>query len=112
MTGQLRGLLFGHGHMGRLHRSKLEKHPAVGAVTVIDPAQGLKGALTGDFAIVATPTPTHVSVVAPLLERGIPCLVEKPLAGSVSEAESIADHPCWRWVTSNASILLLVRSQK
>ena len=31
----------------------------------------------------------HAEVAVPLLERGIPCLVEKPLASSVAEADAI-----------------------
>jgi predicted dehydrogenase len=40
-----------------------------------------------DAAIVATPSTTHWPVAEELLAAGIPCLVEKPLASSPTEAE-------------------------
>src|SRR5204862_431709 len=47
--------------------------------------------LSGDFdaVTIAVPTATHAAVAAPLLERGIPVLVEKPLARSVREADAL-----------------------
>jgi UDP-N-acetylglucosamine 3-dehydrogenase len=44
-----------------------------------------------DFATVCTPTVTHASIARNLVENGIPVLVEKPLAGSIAEASSVAD---------------------
>lgn len=47
-----------------------------------------------DFAIVATPTPTHAEIGGMLVERGIPTFVEKPIARTMEEAEqmmSLAD---------------------
>jgi predicted dehydrogenase len=44
-----------------------------------------------DAVTVATPTVTHRAIVEPLLEAGIACLVEKPLAPDVAEARAIAD---------------------
>ncbi|MBM7789576.1 Gfo/Idh/MocA family protein [Tenggerimyces flavus] len=37
-------------------------------------------------AVVATPTPTHAAIAAPLLEQGVALLVEKPLAADCQEA--------------------------
>lgn len=42
-----------------------------------------------DLAVVAVPTPHHADVAVALAERGINLLVEKPLAGSILEAERI-----------------------
>ncbi len=44
-----------------------------------------------DAAIVALPTRFHAEVAVPLLESGIHCLVEKPIAGSVADAERIIE---------------------
>ena len=44
-----------------------------------------------DAVTVATPTITHRAIVEPLLEAGIACLVEKPLAADVADARAIAD---------------------
>lgn len=38
---------------------------------------------------VAVPTAAHRAVAEPLLERGVHCLVEKPIAGSVSDGEAM-----------------------
>ena len=40
---------------------------------------------------IATPTSTHLEVAVPLLEQGIACLIEKPLAPNAEEAAIIAD---------------------
>src|SRR5216117_2800095 len=42
-----------------------------------------------DAVTVAVPTPAHVAVGLAVLERGIPVLVEKPLADSVAGAERL-----------------------
>ncbi len=109
----LRLALFGHGHMGRLHARKLVElgfvllgaggagpppqrppHGAAGTFVVVDPAQGLDGDTSDiDAAIVATPTATHAEVALPLLARGVPCLVEKPLAATLDEARALAGLP-------------------
>lgn len=89
----LSGVLYGHGHMGRLHAEKLRARTDV-HLAIIDPAAGFRetGPGTPDFAIIATPTRSHAEVAAPLLASGIPCLIEKPLAPSVALAEVLAAH--------------------
>lgn len=42
-----------------------------------------------DAAVVAVPTSRHADVAAELLERGVACLVEKPLAASLDEADRL-----------------------
>lgn len=42
-----------------------------------------------DFAIVAVPTADHASTAIPLLDHGIACLVEKPIAGTAEDAEAM-----------------------
>jgi predicted dehydrogenase len=89
------GVLIGHGRMGQLHASKLANRPDV-SLSIIDPMQGLNPALPEriDFAVIATPSSTHRDVALPWLERGVPCLIEKPLSCSLREAEQLArfDH--------------------
>ncbi len=46
--------------------------------------------LGADAVTVAVPTRHHSAVALPLLRRGVACLVEKPLAPNVPEAEEIA----------------------
>ncbi|MFN3168728.1 MAG: Gfo/Idh/MocA family oxidoreductase [Phycisphaeraceae bacterium] len=42
-------------------------------------------------ATVAVPTKYHADSAYPLLERGVACLIEKPIAGSVDEAKALAE---------------------
>lgn len=91
----MRGAVIGLGRMGRHHARKLAGRPDV-QLSLHDPAQGHAepldpGAL--DFAIVATPTLTHLEVALPLLQAGVACLVEKPLAPDATEAAVLASYP-------------------
>lgn len=91
MAARLRGLLYGHGHMGRHHARRLAERGDVD-LRVVDPAQGLPAPTRpdADFAVVATPTATHVDVAGPLLAAGIPTLVEKPIAADLAGARALA----------------------
>jgi len=88
----MRVALFGAGAMGRHHARHLA---ALGVdLVVVDPAQGHHAEPQGlDAAVVAVPTARHAEVALPLLAAGIPCLVEKPLAGRLDEAEALARYP-------------------
>jgi predicted dehydrogenase len=93
----------GVGHLGRHHARILSTLPGVQLVGIYDrnreraeeiAAAAHTGVLTdlaGDFdaVTIAVPTESHAAVAAPLLERGIPVLIEKPLARSVSEADAL-----------------------
>lgn len=90
---ELVGVLYGHGHMGRLHASKLSQRADV-TLHIVDPDQGHRPSLPEnfDFAVVAAPTRSHASIAEPILNRGIPCLVEKPLSNEITEAKRMAFH--------------------
>jgi len=45
-----------------------------------------------DFVVVSTPSQTHLDVTRALLDQGIPVLVEKPLAGTLSDAKELLRH--------------------
>ncbi|MFB3854276.1 MAG: Gfo/Idh/MocA family protein [Vicinamibacterales bacterium] len=96
----------GVGHLGRHHARILSTLPDVELVGVADrdPDRAASVAsqygvvahrdasafLEGvDAAVVAVPTEAHAEVAVPLLERGVSVLVEKPLAGSLAEADLI-----------------------
>jgi predicted dehydrogenase len=101
--------LAGLGVMGRNHLRHLSSRPDVALVAVADPdeaslqqAAGATGA-TGfsdaetmicdaplDAVVVAAPTTSHATLVRAALERGLPVLVEKPLAASVEEGLELA----------------------
>lgn len=48
-------------------------------------------AQTIQAATIAVPTSFHLEKVRPFLERKIPCLIEKPLAPDIAQAQSIVD---------------------
>jgi predicted dehydrogenase len=98
----------GVGHLGKEHARILSGLPDVELVGVadVDAAQAETIALRCntraftdyqallphvDAAVIVTPTIHHFSVASAFLRRGIPLLVEKPLAPSLAEAEQLAD---------------------
>jgi predicted dehydrogenase len=98
-TAPLRLGLVGLGSMGRNHVRVITGHPQTRLVAVADPdpsavaaaiaksgAQGwsdpleMIAAATLDGVIIAAPTTFHESLAHAAIDRGIPVLVEKPLA--------------------------------
>lgn len=106
MNGErLRAGLLGLGTMGRHHARNLRALDGVELVAVADPEGDVHGAAPDfdvlpdvealieagiDYAVVAVPTQFHREVALALAESGVHCLVEKPLAFDVGEAEEIA----------------------
>ncbi len=108
MTSTLRCGVVGVGRMGRHHArlyTQIEGADLVGVVDA-DPARrntiveqyGGRGydsvdqllAAGVDAVTIATPTIHHRAAAEPLLSAGVACLIEKPLAPNVREAELIA----------------------
>jgi predicted dehydrogenase len=106
MTTNLRVAVIGVGHLGRHHArilGALEGAALVGVVdakadrareiaaacgtVAVERASDLFGQV--DAVSVAVPTESHLAVAMPFLERGIPVLVEKPLARDLSEADAM-----------------------
>ena len=98
----------GCGRMGRLHARVYSQMPQVRLVGVVDllrdaasetaaqyggEALGSVNELIGrvQAVTIATPTTTHVEVATPLLDAGVACLIEKPLARNVCEARQIVE---------------------
>jgi predicted dehydrogenase len=95
----------GTGHLGRIHARIWAEHPGAELVAVVDrdfPRAEEVAAAHGCVALndasdlpeldavsVVVPTEVHEAVAAPLLERGLPCLVEKPLAADLEAADRI-----------------------
>lgn len=104
----LRVAVVGVGHLGRHHARILGSMPDVELTAVADsrPEQALAIAeslgvravvdyreLIGrvDAVSIAVPTVLHREVAGAFLEAGIPAMVEKPLAGTVAEAEELVE---------------------
>lgn len=104
-NGRLRIAVVGLGRMGQLHLHTFQRLSCVSVSALIDldhhkshlaslhdiPFFATCETMAGkvDAAIIATPAHQHVACALPLLEAGIHCLVEKPLAPSVSELEQL-----------------------
>ena len=102
----LRVAVVGVGHLGRFHARIYHDNPRAELVCIADvdeaharsladelgcDAVGDMGDLPSDLDAVSVVVPTshHVAVAVPLLERGIACLVEKPLAPKAEDAREI-----------------------
>jgi predicted dehydrogenase len=98
--------VIGCGRMGRLHARVYSQMPGVQLVGVIDANPEAASITAEDYGCqaydtvealppevravtVAVPTAFHAEVASPLLNRGIACLIEKPLAKTVDEARAI-----------------------
>lgn len=98
--------VIGVGHLGRHHARLLSAIPGVVLSDVVDldldRAEGVAAQYGGrpsrdaaalsegvDAVTVAVPTVSHVEVALPFLARGIPVLIEKPIAASVQEADAL-----------------------
>jgi len=98
----------GCGRMGRLHARVYSQMPTVRLAGVYDINPASAAAAAADYGTqalsglqevaeharavtVAVPTEQHLTVARPLLERGVACLIEKPLAKGVSEARQIVE---------------------
>lgn len=106
------GFLVGCGRMGLRHIKYLNASQQIKKFCIIDPFidessissakcvgvyKNLDSALNGDnpmipkWGIIATPTPLHFDVAIKLLEKGIPLLVEKPLAPTSAQCNKLLE---------------------
>lgn len=107
----LKVAVIGVGRMGKHHARTYRQMDQAGLVAVVDRNADRAGAVADEFgcdaftsieqllskhtdlraASIAVPTVDHGAAAGPLLERGIACLVEKPLAPTVNQAKALAD---------------------
>ena len=104
----MKAIVIGVGYLGRFHAQKYAAMKDVELVGVLDASperaadvaaevgcrafNGLEEAIHDtDIASVVVPTIHHHRVAMALLENGIHCLVEKPIATTVEEAEDLID---------------------
>ncbi|MCY2958729.1 MAG: Gfo/Idh/MocA family oxidoreductase [Planctomycetota bacterium] len=98
--------VIGVGHLGKFHARIHKENPRAELVAIVDANAERAGALGAELSCavladasalprdvqavsIAVPTIHHAAVAIPLLERGVHCLIEKPLAASVEEADRI-----------------------
>ena len=108
MTAPLRLGLAGLGSMGRNHLRVISNHPETTLAAVADPdASALEADVAGtaargfadplamiaeadlDGVVVAAPTTAHLALALAAIDRGLPVLVEKPLAATVEDGLAI-----------------------
>jgi predicted dehydrogenase len=108
-SGILRCGVVGVGRMGQHHARVYANLPGCRLVGVVDASPERRQQIADKFdteafesveqliaagvdaVSVAVPTTFHQKEATPLLERGIACLIEKPLAGDVKSARAIKD---------------------
>ena len=101
--------LIGAGAIGRMHAERCLRHPDVHLAAIADPteagrafAQTLGVPWHADHrellrerqvgaAIVATPNATHLPVGLDCIARGVPVLVEKPIAGTLADGLALCE---------------------
>jgi predicted dehydrogenase len=105
---RLRLAVIGVGHLGKAHARILAEMPDVELAGVADVNAAQAEAVArrcgtrafadyrallphADAAVVVVPTVFHHAVAAEFLRRGIPVLVEKPLAASLDQAEELVE---------------------
>jgi predicted dehydrogenase len=101
----MKAVVIGVGHLGKHHARILSSLPGVSLAGVVDinrdravqiasqyntQAFHTVGEIgTFDLAVIAVPTQSHAAIALPLIESGVHTLVEKPVAQTVSEADTL-----------------------
>ena len=101
----MKAAVIGVGYLGKHHARILASLPGVSLVGVVDINRDRAAQIasqyhtqafhtvgeigTLDLAVIAVPTVSHASIALPLIESGVHTLVEKPVAQTVSEADSL-----------------------
>jgi len=101
----LQAAVIGVGHLGRHHARILSSLPDVSLAGVVDidrdraahvaaeygtASSGDVNALGRlDLVVIAAPTEQHAALARPLLESGVHVLIEKPIAASLAEADTL-----------------------
>lgn len=107
-NGRLPVAVIGCGRMGKLHARVYSQMPSVKLVGVFDINDSAATAVAAEHkclaagcvdellkdvraVTIAVPTQDHLAVAEQFLDRGIACLIEKPLAKNVGEGKRIVD---------------------
>jgi predicted dehydrogenase len=110
----------GAGLIGRAHIAAIQAHADLRLAALVDPApaaremaqqlgcawfadlEALLQSQPVDGMVLATPNALHVPQAMQCIEAGVPCLLEKPIASTVQEAEQLAQAV----QTQGASVLI------
>jgi UDP-N-acetylglucosamine 3-dehydrogenase len=102
----MKAALIGLGSMGRNHYRTIKNNQDIDFVAVVEPNDELISDIDVkryrnvdelienekvDFAVIATPTSTHLDISKKFLEKGIHLLVEKPIATNSKDAIKLDD---------------------
>ena len=109
MSAPFRVAVIGVGHLGQHHARLLASMADVHLAGVVDTKPGRAKEVGSKYGVpgftqlsdlplegltaatIAVPTISHLDVALPLIDRGISVLVEKPLAGSIAEADRLIE---------------------
>jgi predicted dehydrogenase len=116
MSAPLRIAVVGVGHLGQHHARLLASMDGVRLAGIVDTKPGRAAEIastlgvptfthlrdlplgTLDAATIAVPTVSHLDVALPLIDAGVSVLVEKPLASSVADADTMIEAAARRGV--------------
>ena len=121
---RLRAAVIGVGHMGKHHARLYHELAGVELAAVVDKDPERAREIAGkygapafgdvsevldkiDVATVAVPTVAHAEVARPLIEAGIPALIEKPLAPDVAAAQQILE-----WAQRHRAVIQVGHSER
>ncbi|MGH9220278.1 MAG: Gfo/Idh/MocA family oxidoreductase, partial [Vicinamibacterales bacterium] len=101
----MKAAVIGVGHLGKHHARILASMPGVSLAGVVDINRERAAQIATqyntrvfgtvdeigqlDLAVIAVPTKSHAAIALPLIESGVHTLVEKPVAQTVVEADSL-----------------------
>ena len=101
----MKAAVIGVGHLGKQHARILASLPGVSLAGVVDINRERAAQIASqyntrafgtvdeigklDLAVIAVPTRSHAAIALPLIESGVHTLVEKPVAQTVVEADSL-----------------------
>ena len=101
----MRAAVIGVGHLGKHHARILASLPGISLAGVVDINRERAAQIASQFnthafdtvaeigrldlAVIAVPTISHAAIALPLIESGVHTLVEKPVAQTVVEADSL-----------------------
>jgi predicted dehydrogenase len=105
----LRFAIAGAGQIGRVHAARIATSDECRLVALVDPAPAVQAAAQGldvplfgsidemlaaarpDGVILATPNGLHVAGALSCIAAGVPVLVEKPIADTLADAQTLVD---------------------